>query len=215
MEHKSDKSTSCYLVNLCSTDIFFFFLSVFLDLQWDDPWPAEPILRLLGPERRLKRSDSGCWHHRGVYHQRTRGQTSQLTMHDTTSHLFQSKHSDLIQPNWTTHDRELHLCVFRSWNCWWRATSSAHRSQQPPIRRHLAPTQCCRWPSSSRAGVETSCRRSASRGSSWSTSPAPNEQHRCVYQSGGVKMSDTMLDWQLCRCAIYLVLKCVHSRQLL
>lgn len=76
---------------------------------------------------------------------------------------------------------KLVVCVFRSWNCWWRATNSAPRSQPPPIRRRLVPMLCCRWPSSSRAGVETSCRRSASHASSWSTSPAPNEQHRCVY----------------------------------
>ncbi len=78
------------------------------------------------------------------------------------------------------HFKELYLCVFRSWSCWWRATSSARRSRQPPIRPRLAPMLCCRWPSSSKAGAETSCRRSALHASSWSTLPAQNEQHRCV-----------------------------------
>lgn len=75
------------------------------------------------------------------------------------------------------------LCVFRSWNYWWGATSSAPKSRPPPTRRRPAPTLCCRWPWSSRAGVETSCRKSALHASSWSTSPDLNERHRCVFTS--------------------------------
>lgn len=82
------------------------------------------------------------------------------------------------------------LCVLRSWNCWWRVTNSAPRSQQLPIRHHLAPTPCCRWPSSNRVGVEMYCRRFALHASSWLTSLALNVQHRCIYQSGAVWRSE-------------------------
>lgn len=145
---------------------------VFVDLQWDDPWPAEPVLRIPRPKRRLEGSNSGCWHHWGVYHQCTGGEISYVTTYYVE-----------IKPCTVTHrhHQNLYLCVLRSWSCWWRETNSEPRSQRPLIRRHHAPMLCCRWPSSSRAAAEMSCRRSALHASSWSTSLALNEQHRCVY----------------------------------
>lgn len=83
MEHKSDKSTSCYLVNLCSTDIFFFFfICLFRSTMrwsvtcWTHPqasWTWEKTqkewFRLLASQRCLpsthKRSDkpaNHAWH---------------------------------------------------------------------------------------------------------------------------------------------------------
>lgn len=106
-----------------------------------------------------------------------------------------------ITPVWLDHTwtRASPVCrnfFSRSWNCWWRETSSAPRSLQRPIRRHPAPTRCCRWPSSSRAAVVTCCRRSASHASSWSTSPAPNGQRRCV--ADGVRLSWIRFSFGLC-----------------
>lgn len=72
--------------------IFIHVFCLLLDLQWDDPWPAESILRILRPKRRFQGSYSGCWNHRGIHHQCSRGESVYLSKHYTT-HLFQSKHS--------------------------------------------------------------------------------------------------------------------------
>lgn len=147
-------------------------LCLFLDLQRDDPRPAEPVVGLPGSERRFKGSDSGGRHHRGVHHQRTRGWTS-------------TKPSCLVLQSWWENviclvNDSFHFLLFRSWSYWWRATSSALRSRQQPIRHHHARTPCCRWPSSSKVAVAMCCRRSASHDSSWSTLPAPSGQRRRV-----------------------------------
>lgn len=146
-------------------------ICVLVDLQWDDPWPAEPVLGILRPKRRLEGSNSGRWHHWGVYHQCTRGETKHVPCWDYIQHSYT-----------LTPQISLPACVLRSWSCWWRATNSGPRSRRPLIRRHPAPMPCCRWPSSSRAAAEMSCRRSALHASSWSTSLALNAQLRCVYK---------------------------------
>lgn len=157
--------------------------------------------------RSITRWSATCWTHRRASWtwEKTpkewfRLLASQRSLPSTRKRLDDHKSSWSLQADWITPEREHQLYVglffFRSWNCWWRATSSAPRSPQRPIRRHPAPTRCCRWPSSSRVAVVTCCRRSASHASSWLTSPALNGQRRCV--ADGVKLSWDRFSFKLC-----------------
>lgn len=51
---------NCYLVYVF---LIFITVNVILDLQRDDPGPAEPIFGLLRPQRGRQRRDSGGGHH--------------------------------------------------------------------------------------------------------------------------------------------------------
>lgn len=111
------------------------------DLQRDDPGPAEPLAGLPAAAGGRRWHRPGGWHHRGLRHQRRRGEPAGAPRAWWGGRIQQASPCPAlpVRP--------------RSCSCWREGTGSGRRSPRPPTAPRHAPTRCCRSPCAGGTGA--------------------------------------------------------------